>query len=949
VVLVTCDTLRHVARPKPQRITGVETRTDVFIHADEKLVVKVEVPGVTKIRTAQSRITSSFAFTARPLPSATMHRRYLALALSCGWLALGCFSFGQFYAPDTEYHDLAQRCFVPEAARVLAARENHLQTNITHETIVVSNSANRETTWQVRWLGDKNKVLREATVTYPESLLSEGPKFYRTVFQQLWKVGWRSPARATAAKQVPEFWRGANQAGLSRMESLQQAWKFEASKPSEENVAPHLAGLLQSATLPVTGGALSLDALLLARGAAWLCLAEQAGGSADAFEFCWAPTLWLAGRENAAAVLWKSQRQGPRQAVGGAMFEGWDFLLRQPRAKEAFVYAVTKEHRSFTMPLIAYYARVAQIGGDAGQMMWSIFATDQTSLFRLHDYGPFLSSECGVAGGRVLEGSWPALSRLAWLKAMEDQPISSLDYTGHVKLVKKTLLNVTEALKHRAPEDTSDPSLMGLKVARPMLNEAYLQGDGKLAPTTVVTARDVLNYGWESSCAQMTARYWFVRNKWGFADLAQSIYTNTIEEVRGSSASFGAVTGRTTKKEVTERMQRLQFCDTTATALRNPPNPLWGADANQARLLYIRRCWLRPLLISEQIYGLTRTRQTEEILPILTRLRAEGGPGGDALALSTLMNMASSTIQATPGLLKLQQNFAAGLLEPNYDQLRVIWRDQYANTSRFERAQIMEKLFWDAPGTHIEEWIYYDYIASHAFTSARRFYDQLTRAMQNPIFYAGGLGSMRHFEALLDNDRPAMLSALADCESGSYDHMHMLIRDAIHQEDDKGLERMINEMRLRYPTSDPKLLENMRGFLPLLPALRATNHVDRARALDYFANKSGWAVLQWILIQKYRLSTEEAVRFLGGDDTDVTRRGLICYLRKDKAGFTKILEQAQQANFSGVTAFLFYRLQKDLFQITEPEGQKDLRPASAQSIEQAVRAILPPPPSPPQR
>jgi hypothetical protein len=108
-------------------------------------------------------------------------------------------------------------------------------------------------------------------------------------------------------------------------------------------VPARVAGVLQCAALPSIGSAVSLDALLLARSAAWLCLAETAVTNTRPVDICWAPTLLLAGRDNAAVALWRSRtNEAQTAASSGSIGHGWNFLLQRPRAKVAYVYAASR-------------------------------------------------------------------------------------------------------------------------------------------------------------------------------------------------------------------------------------------------------------------------------------------------------------------------------------------------------------------------------------------------------------------------------------------------------------------------------------------------------------------------------------------------------------------------------------------------------------------------------
>src|SRR5260370_19903845 len=114
----------------------------------------------------------------------------------------------QFYAPDTDYHDMVQRVFVVEMARVLAWRENLTEEKIHEVAYTVNTNAEHQTVWQIKWLDENGKPARQMTISYPDGLLLEGPKFYRTVFQQLWDGKWKPVSSATEADELKFFWQG---------------------------------------------------------------------------------------------------------------------------------------------------------------------------------------------------------------------------------------------------------------------------------------------------------------------------------------------------------------------------------------------------------------------------------------------------------------------------------------------------------------------------------------------------------------------------------------------------------------------------------------------------------------------------------------------------------------------------------------------------------------------
>jgi len=869
----------------------------------------------------------------------TMFRRRVWTILTLAWIALTAPAFGQFYAPDTEFHDLAQRCFVVEASRVLAWRDNDAgATKYAQVTFDVQTRPNQDTAWKIQWLDSRSNILRQTTVTYPDSLLRDGPSFYRSVFKQLWSLQWRAVEKSSGTNAAAEFWHGVNEAGYSRLETLQVAWKLKQSSPKLEHGPAHLAGLLQGTALPAIGGALSIDALLLARSAAWLCLAEMSLNDASPMDSCWAPTLFLAGRDNAAVALWKNHpKDAPLAQSSGPVSHGWNFLLQRPRAKAGFVYAAAKEHRRFAMPMMVFHCGTADLGTTLGTAMYAIFASDKEIVSRLYDYSPHLSLGSGVSGGRVTEGMWPTLARQAWLDALHAQPLSGLDYSGHAKLIDKSRSDLKTAL--RAGESpNSDASVIGLSAMSPILSEAYTEGLGPLIPTAVVTARDLLQYGWESTCVNLETRHRFVSRTWGVRDLAASIATNSSMHVKGSSTFFLFPASRE-PGEMVARLRRMQFADTSSHALRSFPFPIWSADPAQNPQFYWRRCWLRPWLIGQQVSGLLVQHQ-DQVVPFLSRFHTEGGAAGDATALHVLVNNTGNAASKIPGRQKLQEELARSLIEPSILQLNTTWEQKYEKLPFFERGQELEKVFWDAPDIGIHGWIFHNYLMAHADTSAKRFYGQVAGVVGNSINFANGIGQMRYALAALDGDRAAMKQALADSNSGSLGNMRMLVWEAVITDNAAALRRQLDEAIERYPSSAAQM-RRLKGFLPLLPALADPKHADRKQALDYFVNDSQWTFLQWILIRKHGLPVKEAVQFLGGTETDGVRQVMISFLNKDKIRFEEQYEKISRTDgYTMARLVLLLRLRKDLLELQEPSGQLDLKLAKAQTVEQAMLEAL---------
>src|SRR5689334_3789115 len=136
----------------------------------------------------------------------------LILAVS-SLLTLPRLALGQFYAPNTEYHDPAQRVFVVEAARVLAWWTDPGSTNFAEVAYAATTKPDGTTVWDLRWLDRQGKTVKTATLSYPADLLKNGAEFYRTVFKQLWLKDWRNPTPFQAKEVTEGFWRGAARMG----------------------------------------------------------------------------------------------------------------------------------------------------------------------------------------------------------------------------------------------------------------------------------------------------------------------------------------------------------------------------------------------------------------------------------------------------------------------------------------------------------------------------------------------------------------------------------------------------------------------------------------------------------------------------------------------------------------------------------------------------------------
>ncbi len=858
--------------------------------------------------------------------------------------------WGQVYAPDTEFHDPVQRLFVVEATRVLAWRENLKALKIHRVVYKTSIGDDRKTHWQLDWLDANGKSIRHFELSYPESLLTSGPRFYREVFTELCgKAPW--PTGTLSEQDMAKlFWEAASNAGLSRAEGLKAAFKLTSSHPSlsEQELAPRLAGLLSHTTLPSLGGVVSIDVALLARSAAWLCIAENmVKPRSAATDVLWAPIMFLAGLEHAARDLWKNSVA----AAGGRLMAGnapaaWDVFLRRPKAHGAFAFAARPQNRQFAMPVMAYYSFLLHITSTLAEVVPQIFSEDVQGLGRLHDFSAFMSYGAGVSGGHILGGNWAVLARRAWIDLLNEHKPAAPDYTGHAATLAQVTQDFDAALSNREADRSVDACLTGYKAAAPLIEEGYrVGGADQLVPVATATARDLLNYGWEMTGLQMGERYRFIQNKYGVPEMAKPIIETTLHEVSGLDPFFddkspGRVKGWLLKYD------RLQFVYQFGPKNRRIwQYSLWDKSSRAANAhLYVRRCWLgvgHPLY---QAYSLLRVDAWDDIGPMMQRCRAEGGPRHDYMLLYFIMErLKSGEKEMIKGYEQLRRELSQSLPDISTMQLAAS-APHNEKLPAFEHAQQMERAFWQRPDLHLFPRIFEEYLRAHAYQSAKRFYNQAEPLISERVLFSNTLGPQRYTLAMLENDSPTMQAALQSNSTCSARDLLLEMTDSAVREDWAALEKQTASAEERYdsfkrPDSAPRQL---RGFLPLIPALKDPKHADHAKALDYFARDRHWAALQWYFIKKYKLSTEDAVRFLGSLTTNPERRLAVQYLLKDAPGFDSTYNSFVKARHKWSTTglVLVHYLRNELLNVQVPSQQPDLKPATAQTITQAVEAEL---------
>lgn len=865
-----------------------------------------------------------------------MKTRNLVSACFLLFGAIASTAQAQFYAPNTDFHDPVQRVFVVEAARVLAWRENQHGGKIAEVQYQVDTTTNQNTIWHIEWLNAAGKTVKAAKVEYPRASLKQGADFYRQAFRQLWVAGWKKPGRIDAAEIETAYWRGADEARVAREESLLRAFELQTAESTnaEETWMPQMAGLLVHSALPGIAGHLSLDRLLIARGAAWLALTEQS--ASNPVSRPWAPVLFLAGREQAAAKIWsKSPVEG---TASNDVCAGWKLWLSHPTSKATYSYAINSHCWSLAMAMLAYDSQAYNNGDLIAEVIQPLAKTN-LRLLELYDYAPFFALKTSIGGGRLTEGLWPAYQRRAWLYLFTHCPFD----TNGIPKFSDELQAATNALAHEPEFDSDlDASLYGFKQTAPLLKLGYTEGVGKLVPTGVATLRDLLNYGWESTGLQMGSRYKFVNDRWGVPERAKPIAEIVTRDVPGLSPFFFNASNAHVYN-YRETLKRLQNVDGIYSLVGWNQNPFWRENTGNTGWLFARRCWLRPSDFEWQARSMWDDVDFARIAELTEAFHNEAGPLAATRLLRYFTSIRRDLLKPVPHAEDLMAELAGQLAEPTRLYVNAVWYTKFAPLTDLERACQLEKIYWKNPDCGLEDWVVRYYCLAGDFKAARRFYIEARGNFLDPVRTSNGVGQPAFVLGYLLQDRKLRQMALEDSASGSYSDMILHIWDDAIRKDSAELKAQVEELIERYEPDSGKdsAGRRLQNFLPLLPALANSKDPHHQEAIHYFERENSWYILRWIWIQNFKLSKPDAVAFLGGVEAGGPIRVVTLYLegnaKKTAAAMKELAHQnTGRTEQLALASYLSRRINDEPLDA----GTPDLKPANATSTYKTVLSEL---------
>lgn len=844
-----------------------------------------------------------------------MKLRFTLLLLLCAWpLSL----VAQFYAPPVDYHDTVQRRFPVEAARVLAWIHDGGRPGIAEVTYHAETSAAGETVWSFAW-STPGKPSRKATVRYAEASLRGGAEWYRNVWKQLTAPDWQAP-KAPAADLGAAFWEGAASGGLTRFEGIDSALKQIAADSCPAGAgAARLSGTLVQTALSYLGSPVTLDGSVLARAAAWLCAAEQETGAKVAPE--WATVMILAGRGPECAAAWAGRPERP-----APVWRCWDLLIRQPGPGEALATIAEPANRLYAAPLFAACSEMDSGYGDLFRDLANKLYPGEAFGFLL-DYGPELNR---VMGRAPYAAEFPMRFLHDWLGVLRGFTPLPGDAADLPELARAI---------HELDGKFSATEAPGQGLAD-LLNRAARKAEGPLIPVAVVTAQDLLIYGWDFGGVQLASLHATYSIHPPFHPLARELESRWLAQVSGWTA-FNINT-RGAAAEALETTDRYQYIvqSKVARLLNSVPPRAWPKTPEA----YARRRWL---LDTHRAVDFAQSHEGDArgLAELIRRSIREGS----AYALGSLLVNTPILNRALPGsspeVMALRQELQRAVPGNTEGQLALVGLQFDSNRDPFGYAQALERAHWSTGLGIAPKAVFLNYVRANAPGSAFRFYDRWHEAAVDSGDAKSRFASAVFALAVLQADAPRA-HALRK-ESG----VEATWTEALLGEDAAAARKALDAQLEKFPNAiaAPAFRALRDDFLPLLPALKDPKNPDHAKALDAFPKSDLLLLEQWVVYARAHLSPVEAVRFFTAPEMTGDRLMVVAALQGDQATFQRLFEAEADDLFAprapgvaqpGPRAVLLAWLKNLLLRTPAPQQEPDLMPPHARPLLLRLRELV---------
>ncbi len=865
------------------------------------------------------------------------------------WLVWAACAQAQFYMTDVCLHDAAQRLFVVEAARVHAWIENQSlreAERIASVSWSAEGKLNGDTQWEVIWRDAAGADVRRARIAYDGAALQRGADFYRPIWRQLRGLAGK-PAlsgdaqRAEAA--MSAFWQGANETGVSRMSGMITALDFAREQNPSTNAADagRLAGMLIHSAMPILADSCTLDYVLLARGTAWLCHAEETATAR--LRDAWPPLMYLAGREKPAADRWRQFFKPDHADTLAARW--WELILRSRPTplREVALFAAEPQNRGWGLPFFLAYQRMD--GGRQSEILGVIELLYGAELQEWPDLGAPIMRQFGVGGPQSRYPALPALARLRWLQTLGHV---AAEETGgrHPELAAEAVA----AMNAMAADKNQDMACRGLSKAAPLINRGFDLRRDALEPVAALTEEDLLVFGWDLTLETMQAWFHFLNGQLAVRDEAARLRDECLQEMPSLKYWLDRV-HRKDPPACDIPPDRVEFFE--ADVLARPgiylPEAAKGEryPTSTPERPPLRNPFKRSFVSLTQHFVLINVRPKG--VDFLRHLDLQISQGGEALCAKAYAYLTRPSFRIPASRQAEYDKRLDRLLAacPNATLLQRQPSTPPSDSDRLlEATQTLERLFWEAPGSGSAS-IFDRYAKANAMQSAKRFYQQILPFVSS-VGFSNTMPQRRWVLAWWEKDDAAMASAAEDSATYSEADLGKRVLHLLAIGDDKGAERMLRALLERYPPNPekpPPLKIKLQAFLPLLPALADASSPRHEEALDYFHPLgASYTVLRCVLARRFQLPVDKAARFLGeAEKMHVLTRAVTAHLRGDTPAFQAAYNEIHKDNakgYSGENLTLLECMRHDLMKTPIPENQPDLKPEKIERLDEQVIAKL---------
>lgn len=847
----------------------------------------------------------------------------------------------QHYVPQVCLHDAAQRMFPVEAARAMAWMENRKADRIAEVTWQAAGEIDGRCEWKVGWKSHDGGEIATATVTYDLAKLNAGAAYFREVWAQLAKGLHFETAKGTGeAKELETaFWRGSSKAGGTRMSAVMssQTWLNQGHPQSNALDAAELAGLLAQGAAPILGGSCTLDYLMLARAAAWLCHAEALTGTVLTREWC--VFSHLAGREIPASHAWKEAKDATTQNISA--WRWWDKVLTSypMTLKDACLFAIQPGQAEFGLPFLLAYLRFET---GASKVLENVLA---------ELYGRDLASQSDHA---ALLSEWFVMGRLRtwcfqsaqknqreWLEllALQRQP-------GADEFTSEAADSADAALAAIGEEEGREVFIPGLKATGKVVELGVKAHDRPLRPLAVVSSDELVLHGWESSLLVWRELFEFFDYRLGAPDATKAL----VKDVSTAAPSLTSMMKKLSLPPAEtgfpltwlEYLEDRKVCQ-IAIHQKDRGTPKKG-DPGRA-IQFLRNCMKRGPTSNDQWRTLFPSNTGEVNSIRLAEMMLKQGSENALSHACRFYNlglperiresfqkqgvtMFEKTRKACPNAFLLQRDMLA-------DELKK------AAVPALEAAQKLEAHYWLAPSREHVAFIFEKYVEANALPAARRFYAEALRIDGGSIGFSNAEAPMRWMLAWLEGKKNDMTSAAKDAATFSARDLEKQCLHALCMGDHARASQTAAAYLQRYGPA-PRATNWFSSMLPLLNALKDAEHPQHLDAQKQFVTGGEYPDMQFVILKELGMSKDDCIQLMEVDGARDYTKILIAYWKGDAQAFQKArdsLVNYRRFQMPAMFKIMVVYLNAQLLQLPEITSP-DLKPQGETQIDVLVRDIL---------